>query len=373
MHRPLFTLARCSLLAGPAALLLTLLLDAPAGMSAPAWHTTGLALWMAIWWIAEVVDIPVTALLPLIAAPLLGLSSLSAASQPYAHPLIFLFLGGFVLSIAMERWNLHRRIALHTMLLVGSKPSQQIGGVMLVTAFLSMWMSNTATAVMMLPIALSVIRMVTAADATAISTGFDKALLLSIAYAASIGGLATLIGTPPNALLAAYLSDTYQINIGFAQWMALGVPLALLLLGFSWLWLTRISFPVDRAGGVCSKAAFRQQLSGLGPMQAPEKTVLVVFVLTALSWTFRPLLERGSGLPLDDTMIAIMAAAALFILPAAGAGQRILRWEDTGKLPWGVLLLFGGGLSLAGLMLNLVSIVLISLLTLRSEERRVWK
>lgn len=337
-----------ALLAGPAAMLCTLLIAPPTGMTAAAWLTTGLAAWLAIWWISEVVAISVTALLPLIVAPLFGIDSLKTVAAPYAHPLIFLFLGGFVLSIAMERWSLHKRIALRTMLLVGNKPSQQIAGMMAITAFLSMWMSNTATAVMMLPIALSVISMKGNSNA---EQPFAKALLLSIAYAASIGGLATLIGTPPNALLAAYLNETYQLTIGFAQWMLLGVPLSLSLLLLCWLWLTKLHFRLDsQSQSSDNSSAFRQQLAALGTMQTAEKTVLVVFVLTALCWVFRPLLSSLSGLPLDDTVIALTAAVALFILPSGNAGQAVLQWQDTEKLPWGVLLLFGGGLSLAGLI-----------------------
>jgi sodium-dependent dicarboxylate transporter 2/3/5 len=214
------------LLAGPLFFLLVLVNDPLfSSMSESAWLLSGLVVWMAMWWITESVPIPVTSLLPIIVVPLLGLDSVANVTAPYADPLIFLFLGGFMLSIAMERWDLHRRIALLTMLLVGSKPSQQIAGMMLVTAFLSMWMSNTATAVMMLPIALSIISM-----QDNISEKFAKALLLSIAYAASIGGVATIIGTPPNALLAGYLRNQYQLEIGFAEWMLLGVPVALVML-----------------------------------------------------------------------------------------------------------------------------------------------
>ncbi|WP_037053380.1 SLC13 family permease [Rheinheimera baltica] len=332
--------------AGPGALLFTMLTDAPQGMTEQAWLTSGLAVWMAVWWISETVAIAVTALLPLVLAPLLGLTSIKEASAPYAHPLIFLFLGGFILSIAMERWSLHKRIALTTMLMAGSKPSQQIAAVMAVTAFLSMWMSNTATAVMMLPIGLSVCQMVQAGN----NGSFAKALLLAIAYAASIGGLATLIGTPPNALLAAYLNETYQLNIGFAQWMLFGVPLTLVLIVFAWFWLTRVMYKLDQSGTLCAKAALLQQRNALGPISQAEKTVALVFVTTALAWIFRPVLVSVTGLAIDDTMIAVIAAVVLFMLPSGQMKQPILQWEDTQKLPWGILLLFGGGLSLAALM-----------------------
>ncbi|PKM20217.1 MAG: anion transporter [Gammaproteobacteria bacterium HGW-Gammaproteobacteria-15] len=342
LQTPLF-----SLLLGPAFMLLCLLLPAPFGMNQPSWLVLGLTFWMASWWISEVVPIPVTSFLPLVVAPLLGVNSLKAVAEPYAHPLIFLFLGGFIISIAMERWALHRRIALHTMLLVGSKPSQQIGGIMLVTAFLSMWMSNTATTVMMLPIALSIIQMLKQ-DQT--DSQFSKALLLSIAYAASIGGLATLIGTPPNALMAAFLSDNYHIQIGFAQWMLVGVPLSTVLLLICWLWMTKVSYKVDVLAAVDTKDLFRQQLAELGTMQRGEKAVLIIFLLTAFCWIFRPVISSVTGLALDDTIIAMAAALMMFVLPIDSKNTRLLSWEDTQKLPWGILMLFGGGLSLAAMI-----------------------
>ena len=336
-----------SLLLGPAFMLLTLLVGAPLGMNQQSWLVLGLTFWMASWWISEAVPIPVTSFLPLVIAPLLGLNSLNEVAQPYAHPLIFLFLGGFVISIAMERWSLHKRIALHTMLMVGSKPSEQIGGIMLVTAFLSMWMSNTATAVMMLPIALSIIQLLKQDHA---DSQFAKAMLLSIAYAASIGGLATLIGTPPNALMAAFLSDNYDIHIGFAEWMMVGLPLSIVMLFACWLWLTKAAYHVDDIATVETKRLFREQLSHLGAMQRGEKAVLIIFSLTVFCWVFNALLVEWTGLPLNDTIVAMTAALLLLILPLDRKNTRILTWEETRNLPWGILMLFGGGLSLAALI-----------------------
>lgn len=335
------------LLTGPLLFLLTLVTEPVfAGMSDSAWLISGLTAWMALWWITEPVPIPVTALLPIFMVPLLGLDSIGNVTAPYAHPLIFLFLGGFILSIAMERWNLHKRIALMTMLFVGSKPSQQIGGIMLVTAFLSMWMSNTATAVMMLPIGLSIIAM--QQDQGVIDDNFAKAILLSIAYAASIGGVATLIGTPPNALLAAYLERSYQIQLSFSDWMLFGVPLAVSMLLVCWFWLTQLHFKLDKARAIDSRALYKQKLLALGNMHTAEKLVLLVFTSAAFCWIFRGPLSSLSGIKLDDTLIAIFAASLLFILPVSlKTGQRILQWDDCHKLPWGVLLLFGGGLTLA--------------------------
>jgi len=338
------------LILGPSVMLLTCLVEPPVGMSVAALKTAGLAFWMASWWVSEVVPIPATALLPIVISPLADIAAIKSVTAPYGHPLIFLFLGGFLISIAMERWGLHKRIALSTMLYAGKKPSLQILAMMLVTAFLSMWMSNTATAVMMLPIALSITSLVKQSDPE--NEGFGKALLLSIAYGASIGGIATLIGTPPNALMAAYLSDSYQIEIGFAQWMIVGVPLSLSMLIISWVWLTKFAYKVDanvkNGQKIDTKAVFSTQLKNLGVMQRAEKGVLFVFVLAALCWIFRPVLADFSGLKISDTAIAIAAALLLFVLPAnKGSNERILDWQSASNVPWGVLLLFGGGLTLA--------------------------
>ena len=247
----------------------------------------------------------------------------------------------------MERWGLHKRIALKTMLYAGSKPSVQILAMMLVTAFLSMWMSNTATAVMMLPIALSVIHLVKERDSS--NEAFGKALLLSIAYGSSIGGIATLIGTPPNALMAANLADSYQIEIGFATWMAVGLPLSVTMLFITWFWLTKVSYKVDNSDAeVDTKSLFKSQLAKLGAMSRAEKGVLAVFIFAALSWVFRPLLGDWTGLKISDTSIAIAAALLLFVITAdKKTGERILDWDSAAKVPWGILLLFGGGLTLA--------------------------
>ncbi|MDX1537949.1 DASS family sodium-coupled anion symporter [Arsukibacterium sp.] len=333
-----------SLLAGPAVFLLVLLNEPLfAGMSETAWWLSGLTAWMAIWWITESVPIPATSLLPIVVVPLLNLDSVANVTAPYADPLIFLFLGGFIISIAMERWNLHKRIALLTMLAVGTKPSQQIAGMMLVTAFLSMWMSNTATAVMMLPIALSIIGM-----QDSISDKFAKAMLLAIAYAASIGGVATLIGTPPNALLAGYLRNQYQLEISFADWMLLGVPVAVVMLLGAWYWLTQLHFRFAADEVQVSRQLYLDKLAALGPMQRAEKIVLAVFLLAACLWVFRTWIASLTGLPLNDTLTAIFCASLLFVIPVnLKSGQRVLVWEDCVRLPWGILILFGGGLTLA--------------------------
>jgi sodium-dependent dicarboxylate transporter 2/3/5 len=340
------------LLLGAGLFVLMLVLPPPEDMSPVAWRVAAVAALMATWWVTEAIPIPATGLLPLVLFPLLGVASMGGASAPYADPLIFLFLGGFLVALALERWNLHRRIALRTVALVGTRPPALVGGFMLATAFLSMWVSNTATAVMMLPIGLSVIGLLrdrpggdTAAGA---GDGFAPALLLGIAYAASVGGLGTLIGTPPNALLAGFMARTYGVEIGFAQWMLIGLPLVAVLLFCTWVLLTKLAFTLPR-GEIAGTARLLQgELAALGPMTGPERRVAMVFTTMAVLWVVRPLL--GDLVPgLSDTGIAIAAALALFVLPA-GKGQggaALLDWEASRRLPWGVLLLFGGGLSLA--------------------------
>lgn len=332
---------------GPLLLLVCLLTSPPGGLSNEAWLTVGLAGLMAIWWSTEAIPIPATSLLPILLIPLLGIDSLAKATAPYANPTIFLFFGGFVLGLAMQRWNLHRRIALATLLAVGNQPSRQIAGFMIATAFISMWVSNTATSIMMLPIGLSVIGLLVAGSDEKEGGRFAIALLLGIAYAASVGGIATLIGTPPNALLAAFMRDNYDVQIGFGQWMLLGLPLSVGMLIFIWWWLTRGGFKL--AGGD-SRNLLESEMAALGPMSRAEKLVATVFILAAAAWILQPLLaDYAEGV--NDTSIAIAAALALFLIPV-NLRERVflMDWEQANKAPWGVLLLFGGGLSLAGVI-----------------------
>jgi sodium-dependent dicarboxylate transporter 2/3/5 len=311
-------------------------------------RVAAVAVLMAVWWITEAIPIPVTALLPLLLFPLLTAGSIRDAAAPYANPLIFLFLGGFMMALAMQRWGLHRRIALHIIGNMGTRPSSVIAGFMISSAFLSMWVSNTATAMMMLPIGLSVIEL--AGRDTAPPRGEDPfavALLLAIAYSCSIGGLGTLIGTPPNAFMAAFLSETHGIEIGFAQWMMVGVPIVVIALPLSFLVLTRITFPVDRHRLSGGRELISRELEAMGPMSRAEKMVAGVFVLTAGSWILRPLLGRWIA-GLSDPGIAIGAAILLFLLPLdLRRGVFLLNWDWARRVPWDVLLLFGGGLSLA--------------------------
>ena len=331
---------------GPLWLIATLLIGAPEGLPEAGWHCAGLAAMMATWWATEAIPIPATALLPLALGPLVGLGDFQTLAHGYADDIIFLFLGGFLLGLAMQRWNLHRRIALTTLLAVGSSPKRQIGGFMIATGFISMWVSNTATAVMMLPIGVSVITLMADRD----SAGVDRyatSLLLGIAYAASIGGTATLIGTPPNALLAGYLSSDQNIQIGFAQWMLVGVPTALLMMAAAWAWLTRGNF--EFSAGDDSRAMLRDELGKLGAMSSAEKRVGVMFLLAAALWICRPLINQAGADFVSDALIAMIMGVTLFVLPASdGKGSRLMNWENEANVPWGVLLLFGGGLALAG-------------------------
>ncbi|TDX31121.1 sodium-dependent dicarboxylate transporter 2/3/5 [Modicisalibacter xianhensis] len=340
------TAARIGLWLGPAWLVLTLVLPAPAGMSEPAWACVGLALLMATWWATEAIPIPATSLLPLVLVPAMGIGELTPTASSYANPIIFLFLGGFLLGIGMQRWNLHRRIALKVLQIVGHQPRRQIGGFMIATGFLSMWVSNTATSIMMLPIGMSVISLLEKNDPRELNR-YATALLLAIAYSASIGGIATLIGTPPNALLAGYLAEDRGIDIGFAQWMMVGVPVSVSMMLIAWWWLTRGGFSLG--SNEESAAMVKSELRALGTTTTAERRVGIVFLLAALAWVFRPLLNDAGIAWLNDTSIAIAAGLALFLLPSGNEKNvRLLDWERAKGLPWGVLLLFGGGLALAG-------------------------
>ncbi|MAM58892.1 MAG: anion transporter [Salinicola sp.] len=339
------TAARVGLILGPVWIVATQILPAPAGMEPAAWHCVGLALLLATWWATEAIPIPATSLLPIPLAPALGIADLKGTAASYANPTIFLFLGGFLLGIAMQRWNLHRRIALRILNVVGQKPKQQIAGFMLATGFISMWVSNTATAIMMLPIGMSVISLFADAESDEVKR-YATALLLAIAYSASIGGVATLIGTPPNAILAGYLSSEQDIELGFAQWMVIGLPVSLAMMVVAWWWLTRGKFELklDNDDG----DVIGDELAKLGEMKPAEKRVGVVFLLAALAWVTRPLLNDWGVEWLSDTSVALLAGVGLFLIPSGSERHRpLLLWEDARDLPWGILLLFGGGLALA--------------------------
>ena len=322
--------------------------------------TAAVAVLMAIWWMTEALHVSATALLPVALLPLFGVFSVDDAASPYANPLIFLFLGGFLLALAMQRWGLERRIALLALRVVGTEPRMLVGGFMVLTAAFSMWVSNTATVAMMLPIALSVVDAAVPGGRNALvdhpgapGTSFARSLLLGIAASASIGGVGTLIGTPPNLFLASFARDELGVNISFVDWMFVGVPLVVMFLPVAWLLLTRVLFPPDVDRGRLTSLLTDRSVAPVGPMQRAEWAVLVVFTCTAMAWVFRPLLVDLTVLGaqplggLSDAGIAVIAGVALFVIPAGRGSTRVLDWETARQLPWGILLLFGGGLSLA--------------------------
>jgi sodium-dependent dicarboxylate transporter 2/3/5 len=350
---------KVGLFLGPLLCILLLLLPVPDGLSTNAWRILALAALMLAWWITEAVPIFVTALLPMVLTPLLQVADMKTAAAPYANPVVFLFMGGFMLALAMERWNLHRRIALNLVRLTGTNANGIILGFMIATAFLSMWISNTATTVMMLPIALSVVDLLTRkGERRPMSPGqraFAVSLMLGIAYAANIGGTATIIGTPPNVVFAGFIRDTYGFEVSFAQWMALGLPFAVFLLAITYLVLVQVLFRNGLDRFADARDLIGEELAALGPMGKGEARTLAVFIVTALAWIFRAQLNQLLGLDagagditLSDHMIAVLASILLFVVPENWTDNRfLLQWRDTEKLPWGILLLFGGGLSLA--------------------------
>lgn len=327
-----------------------LLVSAPPALSAAGWAVAALGAWMAIWWATEALPLFATALLPLLFLPLLDVSNLNAAAAPFANPVVFLLFGGFLIALVVERWNLHRRVAFHIILRVGSRPLNLVGGVMLATAALSMWISNTATTVMMLPIATSLIAVVTPSDKERGSgaINFAAAMMLGVAYASSIGGMATLIGTPPNALTASYLGQTFNIQVTFPEWMAVALPISITLLIAAFFILTRLSLPFASTLVPTERHVVADMLEGMGPLSVPEKRVASVFLVVVAAWILGPLIGHLTGIALTDTGIAIAGVVALCAIPAGGESRAFLLDLDTArKAPYDILILFGGGLSLA--------------------------
>jgi sodium-dependent dicarboxylate transporter 2/3/5 len=339
---------RVGLGAGALLCIVMLLLPAPEGLDLPAWRTAAVGLLMAIWWITEALPIAATALVPLVLFPLLGVTDIDGAARPYANPLIFLFMGGFLIAQAMQTWRLHRRIALGIVQGVGTRPTSIIVGFILASAFLSMWVSNTATALMMLPIGLSILDLAKdrlAEQDETLPPHFGIVLVLSIAYACNVGGMGTLIGTPPNAILAGFFSESYGVEVGFAQWMMVGLPLVVVALPLVYVVLTWV-YPIELDELPGGARIIDEERAKLGTMSVAETRVAVVFGLTAVLWMTRPLLsDVVSGL--SDAGIAMGAGLVLFLLPAGTEDRALLSWQDAEDLPWGVLILFGGGLSLA--------------------------
>ncbi|PAF49660.1 carboxylate transporter [Helicobacter sp. 13S00401-1] len=352
------------------------------------------AVLMGIWWMTEAISLPVTALLPMVLFPLLGVDTFKSAATPYASDIIYLFMGGFILALAMQKWNLHTRIALFIVLLVGTSPRRLVAGFMIATGFISMWVSNTATAVMMLPVGLSVLHIVAKLttgkeDGTlegdikhlddvaskgiqggivneivhkgkdvvtevkkrtsAIRTNFGISLMLGIAYSASIGSLATIIGTPPNALLIAYMKNELGVDIGFGQWMLVGLPIAILMLIACWLLLVFVFFKPEIKEIPGGKEIIHAEYKKLGKVSSAEWLVGLLFVLAALSWIFLGFILKAFEIKVSslDSIIAMSVSVLLFIIPANRSGERLIDWDTAKKLPWDILILFGGGLALS--------------------------
>lgn len=343
-------LKQFGLILGPLLFTLTLIFFKPEELSSEGVAVLATTLWVAVWWILEVVPIAVTAMLPIILFPITGAMELSTTTAAFGHKYVFLYIGGFTLAIAIEKWNLHKRIALTVINFIGTSVSKIILGFMVATAFLSMWISNTATTVMMLPIGMAIIIQLkdnpdTKEDENEI---FGKALMLAIAYSASIGGIATLIGTPPNLIFAGILEEQYNIEMTFSKWIIYGLPLSILLLFICWKYLTNFAFKFKQKDFPGGKDEIKRLLKNLGKVSYEEKTVLIVFCATAFLWITRSFLLSKLIPAIDDTIIAMASATILFILPTKNRTEKkIINWESAVKLPWGILLLFGGGLALA--------------------------
>ena len=348
---------RVGLFLGPFMSIGMTFMETPEGMSAVAYKVAIMGILMAIWWATEAVPIAVTAMLPLVLFPLFGVSSIQEAATPFANKVIYLFLGGFIVAFAMQRWNLHKRIALTILQYVGGDGKSLVGGFMFVSAALSMWVMNTSTTMMLLPIAISVITVIHSTNkhiSNKEKEDFQYSILLGIAYASTIGGMSTLVGTAPNAMMAAFLLETYEIQINFSEWMLIGIPLSFVMVPLAWLSLTKWVFHVNFKTNHSGQESLRIMKNDLGVISKPEIRVGIVFLIMALAWILRPLLIKISFLSgLDDSSIAMAGAILLFIIPSGDKGDPLLlRWEHLSNLPWSILILFGGGLSLATAVSN---------------------
>jgi len=337
------------LLLGPLLFFILLLIEQPADMPPGSMQVAAVAVLMASYWMSEAIPIPATALMPIVLFPLLDIMPTGKVTLSYGNHLIFLFMGGFLIAVTIEKWQLHKRIALRTILLVGVSANQIILGFMLATAFLSAWISNTATAMMMVTIGLAVIKQARKDNPNLKSkSDFSSALMLGIAYSASIGGIATLIGTPPNAILAGVIEANFNYTIGFTQWMIFATPLSICMLIICWFYLTRIAFQAEFEELPGGKHSIRKQLKKLGPMSSAEKKVLSVFILVSAGWLIQGLFEIPALKSVTDSSIAMAGAVLLFIIPADfKKGEFLLDWNTAKTIPWDIMILFGGGFALA--------------------------
>lgn len=351
-NRSYSTAQLVGLILGPVLFFITMFLLSPEGMSPEAKAVLAVTLWVAVWWITEAIPIPATSLLPIFLLPVTGAMDADAVTSSYGNDIIFLFLGGFFIATAMEKWNLHKRLALAIIAFIGTGTQRILLGFMAATAFLSMWVSNTAAVMMMVPMGLAI----TAQVASALKgrpeenelPKFEKALIFGIGYAGTIGGLGTLIGTPPNIILAAQAQELFGVEISFAGWMLVAVPIVIVLLFSTWMYLGRIAFKMNIKGLPGGKEVILEERHALGKTSFEEKAVGAVFAFAAFMWITREFLWLDILPGLKDGMIAVLAAGLLFAIPTSKKfGKRILMWEDSKEIPWGVLLLFGGGLAIA--------------------------
>ncbi len=325
----------------------------PFGVNPNACKALAIAGLMITWWITEALPMPVVALLPIILFPLLRIATLEDTAAPYANPVIYLFMGGFMLGLAIEKWHLHRRIALNIIKLTGTSGDRIVLGFILATGLLSMWLSNTATTMMMFPIAASVIHVMKENHkGEGNLSHFSLTIMLAIAYASNIGGIATIIGTPPNVAYVGYIEKKYHTGVDFVKWMLICTPLAILLLACLYFVMVKWLFPNKIKSDHSTKQLIHEELIKLGPLSKAEKRVLIIFTCTAFLWITRDIINKTQGLfKLDDTIIAIMCGVALFICPAGNeTNDQVLEWPDTKNMAWGILLLFGGGISLANVL-----------------------
>ena len=341
------------LILGPLLFVVVLLFFKPQELSHEGVAILAGTLWIATWWITEAIPIPATSLLPIILFPLTGALPIADTTASYGHKMVFLYMGGFMIALAMEKWSLHKRIALNIIKMVGTNLRSVIFGFMISTALLSMWISNTATTMMMLPIALAVARqfgdffyMEAGEIARVEERKFGLALMLGIAYAASIGGMATLIGTPTNAIFSAVVKEYYNAEVSFSDWMKFGLPLSVVLLVICWIYLTMVAFKPTFKKFTQVSVTIQNELKKLGKIKKEERYIIIVFGLTALAWITRSFVLERIIPTIDDTIIAITGALVLFLIPA-GENDTVLDWSTARKLPWGILLLFGGGLAIA--------------------------
>lgn len=343
------------LITGPLIACCMLLIEPPNSLNTAAWHTAAIALWMAIWWATETVPVAITALLPLVTFAVLDISTAKMAAAPYSHPIIYLFLGGFIIASGIQKVKLHQRIAFFILRFANLSAGSLIFCFMFVAAFLSMWMTNTSTTIMLVPVVMSIVTTIEQTGSQLSkteSTNFQLCLLLGVAYAATIGGMATLVGTPPNALLAAFINEQYGIEIGFAKWMLIGLPIAIIMLPVCWAVLTRLVYPVSFKLSEDATKTLEEQRQQLGPMTSSEKQVGFLFLCVIAGWVLRPAITTIFDLQgLTDTAIAIAGVIALFLLPQKTpnntSSNRLMEWDDLKNVPWNVVILFGGGLSLA--------------------------